>query len=145
MQIRAAGRSARPLIATDYFAGDKGWLVFWDETGNIVWYYRHQDIDGPDPGRRTQTIRQKPNGNLVYVSYECCLTEITPLGDLVDQIAAGGAAGIPHHDFHILDDGRILYLSFANTVIDDSANGGAADTAVVIDELRIWDQRRGMI
>ena len=145
LQTRISGRSTLPLIATDYRVDDYGYLVFYDETGGIVWYYVHKNVAGPYLGRNVNAIRQKPNGNLVYVSYECCLTEITPLGDMVDQIASGDDAGIPHHDFHILDDGRILYLSFANIVIDDSANGGNAETAVVVDELRIWDQQTGKI
>ena len=145
MQIRASGRSTLPLIATDYKVGDKGYYLLWDKTGNIVWYYIHQDLAGDNRGRLTQTIRQKPNGNLVYMSYLCCLTEITPLGELVDRIVADDAAGIPHHDFKLLDDERILYHSFTDLVIDDSANGGAAETAVRVDELRIWDQRTGKI
>ena len=146
MQTRVSGRSTLPLIATDYNAGDYGYLVFWDETGNIVWYYNHKSVDGFfHQGRRLQTVRQKPNGNLVYMSHRCCLTEITPLGDLVDQITAGDEAGLPHHDFMLLADGRILYLSWVSTVIDDSDNGGAAETRVVIDELRIWDQQNGTI
>ena len=145
MQTRVSGRSTLPLIATDYRVGDNGYLVFWDETGSIVWYYVHKDVAGPDLGRNVNTIRQKSNGNLVYVSFECCLTEITPLGDLVDQIVADDQAGIPHHDFMLLDDRRILYPSFANIVIDDSDNGGDTETAVLIDELRIWDQQTGNI
>ena len=146
VQTRTSGRSTRPLIATGYFADDKGYLVFWDETGDIVWYYDHKNMDESYlQGNSIQTIRQKPNGNLVYMSYLCCLTEITPLGELVDRIAEGGAAGIPHHDFRLLADERILYPSFAELIIDDSANGGAAETAVNVDELRIWDQRTGKI
>ena len=145
MQTRTSGRSTLPLIATDYRAHDNGYLVFWDETGSIVWYYHHKDLAGDDPGRRIQTIRQKPNGNLVYVSFQCCLTEITPLGALVDQIAADDEVGIPHHDFMLLADGRILYPSFVNLVIDDSANGGDPETVVLIDELRIYDQQTGNI
>ena len=146
-QIRIGGRSTLPLIATDNWYGDNAYYLFWDETGTIVWYYTHQNVDGLDlQGKGLQTIKQKPNGNLVYVSRRCCLTEITPLGDLVDQIVAdGGAAGIPHHDFIILDDNRILFPSFENLVIDDSANGGAAETDVIIDQLLLWDQQNGNI
>ena len=144
MQTRTSGRSTLPLIATDYGAGDNGYLVFWDETGNIVWYYIHKGINGYDPGA-PQTIKQKPNGNLVYMSYLCCLIEITPLGDVVDQIAAVDETEIPHHDFLILDDDHILYPSFTEAVIDDSANGGAAETDVFVDTLNIWDQQSGMI
>ena len=146
MQIRASGRSSMPLIATDYKTDDDGYLVFWDETGSIVWYYDQKIwTDFPDNIESLQTVRQKPNGNLVYVSQRCCLTEITPLGNLVARIGDDDRAGIPHHDFLILDDGRILYPSFADLVIDDSVNGGAAETRVIIDELRIWDQQTGNI
>ena len=146
MQIRASGRSTLPLIATDYQDHEGGYLVFWDETGNIVWYYEHKSMAGFfQQGKSLQTVRQKPNGNLVYASFRCCLTEITPMGDLVDRIAVSDEAGFPHHDFLILDDGRILYPSFVRVVIDDSAHGGDAETAVFADTLRIWDQQSGMI
>ena len=147
MQQRwVSGRSTQPLIVTDYRAGDDAYYIFWDETGNIVWYYTHE----PKPSVSTgfagpHAIRQKPDGNLVYVRYGCCITEITPLGEVVGGIEASDEAGIPHHDFMLLDDGRILYLSDMQITLDDSANGGDPDTAAVVDVLNIWDPQTGMI
>ena len=146
MQIRASGRSTMPLTATDYKAGDNGYYLLWDETGSIVWYYAHTDVAGFTPVyQRLHAIKQKPNDNFIYVSGSCCLIEITPLGDPVNQIVAGDESGLPHHDFLILDDGRILYPSYTEIIIDDSANGGDAETAVIVDGLRIWNQQTGNI
>ena len=146
MQTRISGRSTLPLIATDYRHDGYSYIVFYDETGRIVWYYDYKDMDGFHLANEAfRAVRQKPNGNLVYLSRDCCLTEITPLGNQVARIEGEDEAGIPHHDFLILDDGRILYSSYANLVIDDSANGGTAETRVIIDELRIWDQQTGNI
>ena len=144
VQIRASGRSSMPLIVADYKAGDNGYYLFWDETGNIVWYYTHKNVAEFTPlYMRLHAVKQKLNGNFVYVSGACCMIEITPLGEIVEQIVADDESGFPHHDFLILDDGRILYPSYTEIIIDDSANGGEAETAVIVDGLRIWDQQTG--
>ena len=139
------GRSTQPLIVTGYRARYDMYYVFWDETGNIVWYYIIPPVIELDNIGSPNTIQQKPNGNLVYIGYKCCIIEITPLGEMVDQITAGDAAGIPHHDFLILDDERILYPSDTQITLDDSANGGAPDTPAVVDTLNIWDPQTGII
>ena len=140
-----SGRSTQPLIVTDYRVGDEVYYVFWDETGNIVWYYIIPPVIELDNISSPNTIQQKPNGNLLYVRYKCCIIEITPLGEMVDRIAAGDAAGIPHHDFLMLEDGRILYPSDTHITLDESANGGAPDTPVVVDTLNIWNPETGII
>ena len=150
-QTWVSGRSTQPLILTDYRFDDYWYYLLWDETGNIVWYYTHEPVIGLHGGANTpirvalQAIKQKPNGNLVYLTGNCCITEITPMGELVDRIKAGDDAGIPHHDFMILDDGRILYPSDVNIILDDSTNGGSADINAVVDTLNIWNQQAGRI
>ena len=144
-QTWVSGRSTQPLIVTGYRAGDEAYYVFWDETGNIVWYYIAPPVIELDNIITPNTIQQKPNGNLVYIGHRCCITEITPLGEMVDRITASDAAGIPHHDFLILDDGRILYPSDEHIAFDDSAHGGDPNTSAVVDTLNIWDPQTGII
>ena len=144
-QTWVSGRSTQPLIVTGYRAGDGIYYLFWDETGSIVWYYITNHERGSGVTGSPNTIQQKPNGNLVYVGYKCCIIEITPLGEMVDRIAAGDAAGIPHHDFLMLEDGRILYPSDTHITLDESANGGAPDTPAVVDTLNIWNPQTGII
>ena len=145
MRVRASGRSSQPLILTDYNADFRNrYILFWDEAGSIVWYYVHGPLHWCWKGN-VNAIKQKRGGNLVYLSRDCSITEITPLGEMVRHLAAGDEAGIPHHDFVLLDDGRILYLITERTIFDNSANGGEAETLVEIDSLGIWDPERGTV
>ena len=150
-ETRVSARSTQPLIMTDYRVGDDMYYLIWDETGNVIWYYIYEPVTGLHGGANTpnrgllHAIEQKSNGNLVYLNHQCCITEITPLGKVVDRITADDEAGIPHHDFMILENGRILYPSDVPITLDDSSNGGDADTNVVVDTLNIWNQQTGRI
>ena len=148
IHTRTSGRSSQPLILTSYADHFNDYIVFWDEAGEIVWYHAHDPAEGfadRSDSVPVNAIEQKPNGNLIYINGWCCITEITPLGEVVRQLVAGDEAGIPHHDFALLDDGRILYLSHEITVFDDSANGGDAKASALADELRIWDPESGRV
>lgn len=146
LQTTVSGRSTQSLILADYGIGANSYYVFRDEVGNIVWYYAAGATDGADDGGDyTGGIRQKVDGNLVYLSNQCCITEITPLGEVVSRIASGDDAGIPHDDFVIMDDGRILYPSDTREVFDDSANGGYANAEAVVDTMRVWDPATGSV
>ena len=143
MRTRVSGRSSQPLILTDYNADSlNSYILFWDKAGSIVWYYAHRPLHWCEEAG-VRAIKQKRGGNLVYVSKHCSIAEITPLGEMVRHLAAGEEAGIPHHDFYLLDDGRILYLITEELVFDNSMNGGEAETPVKIDALGIWDPERG--
>ena len=152
LRARVRGRSSQPLILTNYTAehdqhGDyTSYILFRDEAGEIVWHYFH----GPPKEfmhrrGRVHAIKQKPGGNLVYVGGWCCIVEISPQGEVLNRLFASEEAGSPHHDFVLLDDGRILYLSDEKTLFDDSANGGEAKTSAIADALRIWDPERGRV
>ena len=142
----ASGRSSQPLILTDYSTAQNGYLLFWDDRGEIVWHYTHERVTGfAWPNSLMLAIVQKPDSNLIYLNEACCITEITPLGEVVRQLAASEEAGMPHHDFVLLDDGRILYLSYEKTIFDDSANGGEPETRAKAGALRIWDAERGRV
>ena len=146
LETNVSGRSTQPLILADYGIGANSYYVFRDEVGNIVWYYAAETMDGADDGGDyTGGIRRKADGNLVYLSNQCCITEITPLGEVVSRIDSGADAGIPHDDFVIMDDGRILYPSDTYIEFDDSANDGYANAQAVVDTMRVWDPAAGSV
>ena len=154
MHTRASGRSSEPLILTSYTAEHRGHavrvnhLIFLDETGDVVWYYAPKPVKGRPylgPGEPMNTIKQRANRNLIFIWGDCCITEITPLGEIVHQLQSGGDRGIPHHDFVLLDDGRILYPSATKTVFDGPANGGEKRTSAFAETLRVWDPGRGRV
>ena len=147
-QTRAAGRSSQPLMVTDYKDGHNAWYFFWDETGRIVWYYQVQALENLEIGWRTQAIKQRPNGNLVFVSNLCCLIEITPLGEVVDWLAPNLRQGRPHHDFWLLDDGRILYPGRTRETASRGTDRPGMDerpAAATFDRLHIWNPADGTI
>ena len=74
----------------------------------------------------------------------CCIREITPLGEIVDNLDAGAFSGVPHRDLTLLPDGRVLYPAWNYQLIDDSPNGGDAKTLVEGLTLRVWNQQSGL-
>ena len=142
---RVSGRSTQPLILSDLEiiteTGDSNfsYLLFRDSRGRIVWYHRL-----PLESARIGAVKRRANGNLIYeVGWQCCLREITPLGELVREIPAAELGALLHHDFALLDDDRILVLDDRDLVIDDTVNGGDAETLVTADALVIWDAASG--
>jgi len=135
--MRVHGRSSQPLILSD---SRRAYYVFWDEVGGIVWYY-----DAPGAWFEPRAIAQLPTGNLLYLDRGRGLVEITPLGEVVNRLGAGGAAGSPHHEVTLLDDGRAIYPSREWVVIDDSANGGPSEATFIVDNLRVWDRASGHV
>ena len=104
MHTRASGRSSEPLILTSYTAEHRGYvkwtnhLVFLDETGDVVWYYAPKPVKGRPylgPGKPVTAIKQRANRNLIFMWSDCCITEITPLGEIVHQLQKGGGGGNP--------------------------------------------------
>ena len=126
----ASGRSTLPLILGDF----RLYLLFWDELGRIVWYHA-----GPPDSQRVGSVRLRTDGNLVYGSWPCCLREITPLGETVGEYRFPLEGVRPHHDFLLLEDGRVLTIGRRELTVDDSASGGEADRPVQIDALYMWD------
>ena len=137
LRIQAYGRSSLPLIQSLYRRriDRQDHHVFWDETGAAVWYRDGTSLGAP--------IRQLPGGTFLF-SERGNLTEITPLGEVVNRIARE-ETGLPHHELTLLDDGRVIYPGREVYVFDDSANGGAEETTFLVDNLRIWDPARGVI
>lgn len=150
MQATVTGRSTQPLLLADYSVTypdrtTERYILLWDDLGQIVWYYANNP-DGPLAAGDTGSLhasQRRPNGSLIYMIRNCCIREITPLGLPVAELMAGPGKGIPHHAALFLEDGRMLYLSDAETTFDDSPNGGAAATTAVFDELRLYDPASG--
>ena len=143
-----SGKSSQPLILTDLARGIEypdvsAYIVVLDEDGRIVWHYKDVHVDPPLGRSGLKGVKQTPDGNFAYAINFCCIKEVTPLGRQVDQIVANPVDGGMHHDFVYLDADRVLYLADLEVVFDDSANGGAEETAAVVETLRVWDQRSG--
>ena len=136
--MRVRGRSSQPLILSDY---RRGYFLFWDEVGAIVWYYDAPGIRSFQPS----AIAQTPAGTFLFLDRGRGLVEITPLGEEVNRLERDGATGIPHHEVTLLADGRAIYPSREFVVIDDSANGGPAAVTFTIDNLRVWDRASGQV
>ena len=135
--VRVTGRSSQPLILADYRRpGESAHLVFRDETGSVVWYSLE-----PQP-YLVAPVDRLPGGNLIFLDGGY-LTEMTPLGEVVNRIERGGQWGQPHHDVTVLDDGRVIYPSREILVFDDSASEGAEMTTFLVDHLRVWDPESG--
>ena len=138
--VRVTGRSSQPLILADHHTAESTYLVLWDETGGVVWYQLTDFV----PPIRSSPVDRLPGGNFVFLKGGL-VTEMTPLGEVVNRYPRGGAWGLPHHDVTVLDDGRVIYPSREFIVFDDSANGGAANTRFKVDQLRIWDPASGRV
>ena len=139
MPVQVTGRSSQPLILSDYRRGDDlAYLVFWDETGSVVWYHHEP------PPFRPSAVDRLPGGNFFFRDRRF-LTELTPLGQVVNRFERGGQWGIPHHDVTVLGDGRVIYPSREVHVFDDSVNGGSARASFLVDNLRVWDPAGGRV
>ena len=133
LRVQATGRSSQPLILSMYRrTGMPGDFVLWDATGAPVWYHE-ATMAGP--------IRQLASGNFLYPGRRN-LTEITPLGEVVNVI---GEAGTPHHELTVLDDGRVIYPGREVLIFDDSANGGPEQARFLVDNLRVYDPAAGRV
>ena len=146
IQVSSTGRPTSELVMMDHRDNQQSYILIMDQDSEIVWYYANPNPFPPDRAG-IQAIRQGPNHNLVFYvgspRTPCCIREITPVGDIVDQLVANHLDQIPHHDFLILEDGRVMYLADVERVIDDAANGGEAETRVTGDAIRVWDPSTG--
>ena len=147
LRIDARGTPSSELLLLDHREIEGSYFFMLDGDARIVWYYESpnpfEDVPYPTGG----TI-QKPNFNLVYHLNNpfniCCIREITPTGRIVDNLAAGPVNGYPHRALTSMPDGRILYAAWTYRVIDDTDQGGEAETLVEGLSLRAWDQETGL-
>ena len=137
MWSEASGRSSQDLIAADYeIETPEGWrqsVVMMDALGYAVWHYAHSKP------QNLFAVRLPPGGDIMYQLGNCCVIEITPLGETVNELAAART----HHDFLPLEDGRVLYIDRRGIDLDDSASGGDAETTIWVDAINALDPASG--
>ncbi len=147
LKFKVKGKPTTELVMLDYGDVKSSYIIALDKDSKIIWYYASPNAV-PDVAYGVMAIAQKPNYNLVYnmghPPNPCCLREITPLGEIVDNLSYSDLDGIAHHDHLILPRNRVLYLAWVYRVVDDTAHGGNRETVVVGDSLRIWDQNTGL-
>ena len=93
MRWEASGESSQDLILSDYIArlsapnpaGDveEQYIVMRDALGYAVWRY---ESHVPIRGRVLGGVRVQPDSNVMYQVWDCCIIEITPLGERVNEI-----------------------------------------------------------
>ena len=133
---RVSGRSTQQLILGDFQLH----LVFWDDDGRIVWYY---EVPENTPG--IGAIKQTPEGILRWEAWRCCLREVSPLAMQVGEIAfdAEQEPFTPHHDYWVLDDGRIVSLAEGNVEFANPADPEGDPVRVTTDAIVAWDPASG--
>ena len=138
MLSETRGRSSQDLIMADYqvysSTGYRQRIVMMDALGHPVW--------SRAPGRADMNLHMisvQPNGNIMYQLAWCCIIETTPLGEVVNTLAADRT----HHGFLPLEDGRALYIDVHQFAFDDSDNGGGSEREVWIDSLIALDPATG--
>lgn len=134
LEARTSGRSTQPLILADL----QNAILYWDNEGRIVWYY-----ETPEGTRGVGAVTRSEDGSLLWESQRCCLREITALSRHVAEFVHDDDGVRTHHDYLRLADGRIMSLAERDITIDDSANGGDAETPVTLDAIIIWDPASG--
>ncbi len=146
LQIDAAGESTAELVLLDLQDNPDSYFLFLDRFGRIVWYHRNEPVVA-DPPTPLRAVRQKPDHNLVYWEggptgrfVNCCLREIDPTGRDVTRLVNNDIDKYAHHDLVILPERQVLYIAHEIVTIDDTERGGDAETRVLVDSLRLWDQ-----
>ncbi len=147
MDLTSTGRPTAELVLFDYEDNPESFYVALDQDMHVVWYYPHV-MTVPEEFTSARTVRQKPDFNLVFLEggplgrrFNCCMKEITPLGELVDRLVNNEIDKWVNRDIQILDNYTVLYLANEIIEIDDTASGGDPETQVLVDSIRIWDQR----
>ena len=155
MRWEASGESSQDLILADYRTNFSApnpagyvveqYIVMRDALGYAVWNYEsharfHKRILGG--------VRVQPNGGVMYQITDCCIIEITPLGERVNEIAVPAHSDRPnylrtHHDFLPPENGRIIYIGGYKLAFDDSANGGDDESTAIVDTVNALDLATG--
>jgi hypothetical protein len=140
------GSSTSELLLLDYEDVLGSYIYALDNDANIVWYYASPNLVAEQP-YAINAVRQQDDYNLVYYMGRnrrpCCIREITPLGEIVDNLSYGDIDGLPHHDQLLLAEREVMYLARIYKEIDDSANDGEEKVLVEGDSIRIWDRKTG--
>ena len=157
MRVETSGESSQDLILADYRARRSApnpagyvaeqYIIMRDALGYAVWRY---ESHVPIRARALRGVRVQPNGNLMYQLRDCCIIEITPLGERVNEIVVPNYNDRPshlrtHHDFLPPENGRIIYPGAYNFTFDDSANGGDSETTAIVDSVNALDLATGEV
>ena len=147
MDLTGTGRPTSELVLFDYEDNPESFYVALDQDMHVVWYYAHE-MTVPEEFTSARTVRQKPDFKLVFLEggplgrrFNCCMKEITPQGELVDRLVNNEIDKWVNRDIQVLDNDTVLYLANEIIEIDDTAGGGDPETQVLVDSIRIWDQR----
>lgn len=159
------GETSRPIVIFDAETSvDDFWFAL-DQEGEIVWYWFPPLVDGKVPAtskRGLQGMKQKDDGNLVFISKGQGIFEIEPSGHVVQVLDTSNKSTLqefedvtvsgedlgdvgPHHDMFLLDQNTVIYLDKDPRVIDDTASGGPKNLLVDGDRLLSWDLNTGEI
>ena len=133
------GGPTYPLTLKDHNGESFNGMVMIDSDAQIVWYY-----EAPLGG--VGAIAARDNGNIVYMSRRYGLREITPLGEILNQLdePCTVARNIPqerwHHEVLLRPDNKVLFFS---TEIHDTSAILPAHGLQASDTIEEWDQVAG--
>lgn len=131
------------LVLMDFDDPDFRGLVAIDGEGYIVWYLDTTADYG------TTAMAQKPNGNVVFIAEQdglsgYLLIEVTPLGEIVDQVEEQQCPttnhGSWHHELQVISDHEVMVLG---RELQDSFNDPTRLQEG--DTINIWDQNTDIV
>lgn len=160
------GEASRPVVVFDAETSvDHYWFAL-DQEGEIVWYWFPPLVNGKVPAtfqRGLHGLKQKADGNFLFVSKGQGIFEINPSGQVVHVLDTSNKQSLqelddiddvtivgedlgdvgPHHDMTLLDQNTVLYLDKDSRIIDDTVNGGPDNLLVDGDRVLSWDLTTG--
>jgi hypothetical protein len=134
----ATGSPTVPLVLVHLFQPDgfTGHAVV-DAFGNVVWYRRTEGFP--------YGMTRRQNGNFVFMDGERGLTEVTPLGAVVHELAQDTIAREMHHDVIATEWNTVLFIAFDTREVDGARIKGEAiwewwpETGQTVKRWSAWD------
>ncbi len=139
LDFRSTGTPTFELALMDIDQDDAHYIVAVDRDSKVVWYF-----DGVAENLRA--IKQKPDYNIVFMEGELGIREITPLGEETSRLEKSKEAGNSHHDFLLMPDGKVVYISNVSQVTDaavEASLGIPLGTEITALAIREWDPATG--
>ncbi len=139
LDFRATGTPTFEMALMDIDQDDAHYMVAIDRDSKVVWYF-------DDVAENLRAIKQKPDYNIVFMEGELGIREITPLGVETGRLEKSEEAGNSHHDFLLLPDGKIAYISNISQVTDaaiEASLGIPQGTEITALAIREWDPATG--
>jgi hypothetical protein len=114
------------------------WLLILDAAGHLVWYYSVPlEISEPALTAGVNAHIRLADGNFAYLAELFGIEIVSPDARLLRRIPLPDSK--IHHELLQVPDGRLMFLSKDERTLDLSASGGAAQTLVRGDEIRLLD------